>query len=95
MTRHYGAIWRPPDPSKRLAPAAAAGLIEDGDELLCLTRAGAERYAAVSERIGTGTRQVFSLFDATQVEAACTLLQQIAETDPATIAAIAFDEVPA
>ena len=78
-----------------LARLAALGLIEDGDELLRLTPAGAERYASVSDRIGTATRRVFSLFDATQVETARTLLQQIAETDPATIAAIAFDEAPA
>jgi hypothetical protein len=38
---------------------------------------------------------VFSLFDATQVETARALLQQVAETDPDTIAAIAFDESPA
>ena len=78
-----------------LARLAAVGLVEDGDELLRLTPAGAERYASVSDRIGTATRRVFSLFDATQVETARTLLEQIAETDPATIAAIAFDEAPA
>ena len=77
-----------------LARLATVGLIEDGDELL-LTPAGAERYASVSDRIGTATRRVFSLFDATQVETARALLQQVAETDPATIAAIAFDEAPA
>ena len=65
-----------------LARLAADGLIEDGDELLRLTPAGAERYASVSDRIGTATRRVFSLFDATRVETARALLQQIAETDP-------------
>ncbi|MGY4771634.1 MarR family winged helix-turn-helix transcriptional regulator [Kribbella sp. CWNU-51] len=78
-----------------LARLATVGLIEDGNELLRLTPAGAERYASVGDRIGTATRRVFSLFDATQVETARTLLQQIAETDPATIAAIAFDEARA
>ena len=78
-----------------LARLAAGGLIEDSDELLRLTAAGVERYASVSDRIGTATRRVFSLFDATRVETTRALLQQIAETDPATIAAIAFDEAPA
>ena len=78
-----------------LARLAAGGLIEDSDELLRLTAAGVERYASVSDRIGAATRRVFSLFDATQVETARAVLQQIAETDPATIAAIAFDEAPA
>ena len=78
-----------------LARLAAVGLIEDGDELLRLTAAGAERYASVIDRIGTVTRRVFSLFDAARVETARALLQQIAETDPATIAAIAFDQAPA
>lgn len=78
-----------------LARLAAGGLVADGDELLHLTPAGAERYASVSNRIGTATRRVFSLFDATQVETARALLQQVAETDPATITATAFNETPA
>jgi len=78
-----------------LARLAAGGLIEDGDEQLRLTAAGVERYASVSDRIGAATRRVFSIFDAAQVETARAVLQQIAETDPATIAAIAFDEAPA
>lgn len=78
-----------------LGRLAAAGLIEDGAELLRLTPAGAERYAAVRDRIGTASGRVFGLFDATQVETARALLQQVAETDPATIDAVAFDEAPA
>jgi DNA-binding MarR family transcriptional regulator len=78
-----------------LARLAAVGLIEDSDELLRLTPAGAERYASVRDRIGTATARVFSLFDATRVETARALLQQLAETDPATIDAVAFAEAPA
>lgn len=78
-----------------LARLAADGLIEDGDELLSLTPAGAERYASVTDRIGTVTGRVFSLFDATRVETARALLQQIAETDQATIDAAAFEDTPA
>ncbi|MEV0802707.1 hypothetical protein AB0I34_33780 [Kribbella sp. NPDC050281] len=78
-----------------LARLAAGGLIEDRDELLHLTPAGSERYAAVRDRIGTASGRVFSLFDPTRVETARALLQQLAETDPATIEAVAFDEVPA
>ncbi|TDW77937.1 MarR family winged helix-turn-helix transcriptional regulator [Kribbella pratensis] len=74
---------------------AAVGLIEDGDELLRLTPAGAERYESVRERIGAATGRVFSLFDAARVETARALLQQLAETDPATIAEIAFGKAPA
>ena len=78
-----------------LARLAADGLIEDGDEQLSLTPAGAERYASVTDRIGTVTGRVFSLFDATRVETARALLQQIAETDQATIDAAAFEDAPA
>ncbi|TCN38908.1 hypothetical protein EV644_108303 [Kribbella orskensis] len=78
-----------------LARLAADGLLEDGDEQLSLTPAGAERFASLSDRIGTVTGRVFSLFDATQVEAARALLQQIAETDQATIDAAAFEDAPA
>jgi hypothetical protein len=41
------------------------------------------------------TGRVFSLFDATRVETARALLQQIAETDQATIDAAAFEDAPA
>ena len=81
-----------PSSDDLLARLAAVGLIEHGDELLHLTPAGAERYASVRERIGAATGRVFSLFDATLVETARALLQQVAETDPATIDAAAFNE---
>jgi DNA-binding MarR family transcriptional regulator len=75
-----------------VARLAADGLIEVREERLRLTPAGAERYTALRDRIGTVTGRVFSLFDATRVETARALLQQIAETDPATINAVAFEE---
>jgi DNA-binding MarR family transcriptional regulator len=78
-----------------LARLAADGLIDGGDERLRLTPAGAELYTALRDRIGTVTGRVFSLFDASRVETARALLQQIAETDPATITAIAFEEAEA
>ena len=78
-----------------LGRLAADGLVEIRDERLHLTPAGAERYRALKDRIGTATGRVFSLFDATRVETARALLQQIAETDPATINAAAFEEAPA
>jgi len=78
-----------------LARLATGGLIEERDGLLQLTPAGAERYTSVRDRIATAAGRVFSLFDATQVETARALLQQLAETDPATIQAVAFDETPA
>ncbi len=78
-----------------LGRLATDGLIEVRDERLRLTPAGAERYRALSDRIGKATGRVFSLFDATTVETARALLQQIAETDPATINAVAFEETPA
>ena len=78
-----------------LARLAADGLVEVRDERLRLTPAGAERYTALRDRIGEATGRVFSLFDATRVETARALLQQIAETDPATINAVAFGELPA
>lgn len=71
---------------------AAWGLVEGDDDALRLTDAGAERYAAVSGRIGEVTRRIFTLFDATQVESARALMQQIAETDPGTIERVAFAE---
>ncbi|TCC51064.1 hypothetical protein E0H75_13050 [Kribbella capetownensis] len=74
---------------------AAGGLIEDRDGLLQLSPAGSERYTSVRDRIATAAGRVFSLFDATQVETARALLQQLAETDPATINAVAFAEAPA
>ncbi|TCC65664.1 hypothetical protein E0H73_01625 [Kribbella pittospori] len=78
-----------------LGRLAAGGLIEDRDEQLHLTPAGADRYTSVRDRIATASGRVFSLFDATQVETARALLQQLAETDPATINAVAFNEAPA
>ena len=63
--------------------------------LKSLRKKPAERYASVRDRIGTATARVFSLFDATRVETARALLQQLAETDPATIDAVAFAEAPA
>ena len=83
-----------PSADALLARLAAVGLIEDSDGLLRLTPSGAERYTCVSDRIGAATGRVFSLFDATQVETARALLQQLAESDPATIDAVAFDEGP-
>ena len=77
-----------------LARLAADGLVEVGEQVR-LTPAGAERYRALRDRIGKVTGRVFSLFDATRVETARALLQQIAETDPATINAAAFEETPA
>lgn len=78
-----------------LSRLAADGLIIEVGEQVRLTPAGAERYAALRDKIGKVTNRVFSLFDATRVETARALLQQIAETDPATINAVAFEETPA
>jgi DNA-binding MarR family transcriptional regulator len=87
--------YDPPSADNLIGGLSSDGLIQQSGKQLQLTPAGSERYAAVRDQIATVTARIFSLYDATKVETARTVLQQIAETDPTTIEAVAFDQAPA
>lgn len=70
----------------QLARMLADGLIAVHDGTVSLTPAGTARYTALRDRIGQVTRQIFGKFDPGRVETARSLLQEIADSDPAVLA---------
>jgi hypothetical protein len=59
-----------------------SGLVDIHNGVVSLTSGGAARYAEVRARVDSVTARIFERFDATRVETARSLLQEIAQTDP-------------
>jgi hypothetical protein len=72
------------DPAVRglLDELGAGGLVEERDGVVSLTADGTARYTHLRDRLETVTTRIFEDYDATRVETARSLLQEIAQTDP-------------